>query len=147
LVPAVMTAFLVESYAALSRDPNDLMIILLQQVALQLATNSYPSVNAVRVNVLWLASSTPSLVSASYGILVKQWLHNYLARKYTSPQARLRVRHFRNPGPEHWKVFEIATKLLLLLQPALALLLIGLCIFTAEVHSSIGHTTVPVVAG
>ncbi|KAI0093088.1 hypothetical protein BDY19DRAFT_407332 [Irpex rosettiformis] len=106
-----------------------------------------PTVNAIRVNVLWFASLTLSLVSASFGILVKQWLREYLAGEYTSPQARLRIRHFRTPGLDHWKVFEIAAILPLLLQLSLALFLIGLCFFTADVHDTIGHTTLPLVAG
>jgi hypothetical protein len=87
------------------------------------------------------------LVSASFAILVKQWLREYLAGDYTSPQARLRIRHFRNPGLADWKVFEIAAILPLLLQVSLALFLIGLCFFTFDVHSAIGHTTIPLVAG
>ncbi|KAI0691117.1 hypothetical protein BC835DRAFT_133037 [Cytidiella melzeri] len=167
LFSAVLSAFLVESYQGLQQDPMEVMVALMQQVALQ--TYSYslnagflnstvpplsqqtlfafqPSVNAVRVNVLWFASLTLSLISASFGILVKQWLREYLAGDYTSPQARLRVRHYRNPGLDNWKVFEIAAILPLLLQLSLALFFIGLCIFTADVHSTIGHTTLPLVA-
>jgi hypothetical protein len=160
-----MAAFLVESYQNLRQDPTDLIILLMQQVTTQ--THSYvltgtslnstapplsqlptftPSVNAIRVNVLWFASLTLSLVSASFAILVKQWLREYLAGDYTSPQARLRIRHFRNPGLAHWSVFEIAAVLPLLLQLSLALFLIGLCFFTSEVHRTIGHTTIPLVA-
>lgn len=161
-----MTAFLVESYQSLTQDPTQVMILLMQQLASQ--TQSYslnngfvnstaqpmqtipvftPSVNAIRVNVLWFASLTLSLVSASFSILVKQWLREYLSGEYTSPQARLRIRHFRNPGLGHWKVFEIAAVLPLLLQLSLGLFLIGLCFFTADIHETIGHTTLPLVAG
>ena len=164
-----MTAFLVESYHNLSPDPTQVMIMLMRQVASQ--THSYslnngflnstasplpptlsdsdfhPTANAVRVNVLWFASLTLSLVSASFSILVKQWLREYLAGDYTSPQARLRIRHFRYPGLEHWKVFEIAATIPLLLQLSLALFLVGLCFFTADVHDTVGHTTLPLVAG
>lgn len=106
-----------------------------------------PSLNAIRVNVLWFASLLLGLMSASFGILVKQWLREYLAGEYTSSQARLRVRHFRNPGLADWKVFEVAAVLPVVLQLALALFFVGLCFFTADVHSSIGHTTIPLVAG
>ncbi|KAI0705168.1 hypothetical protein BC835DRAFT_1261449, partial [Cytidiella melzeri] len=166
LFSAVMTAFLVESYQSLSPDPSDVMIALMQQMVLQ--THSYtftngllnstaplnlkppefqPTLNAVRVNILWFASLVLSLISASFGILVKQWLREYLAGEYTSPHARLRVRHFRNPGLADWKVFEIAGLLPLMLQLALALFLIGLCFFTADIHATVGHTTLPLVAG
>jgi hypothetical protein len=161
-----MTAFLVESYQNLRQDPTDVMIHLMQQFTTQ--TQSYvlngsflnstappppqlpiftPSVNAIRINVLWFASLTLSLASASFAILVKQWLREYLAGDYTSPQARLRIRHFRNPGLAHWYVFEIAAVIPLLLQLSLALFLVGLCFFTFEVHKTVGYTTIPLVAG
>lgn len=162
-----MTSFLIESYQNLRQSSMDLVVILLQQLVRQTGTYSInndflnstsvaiepmipafePTTNAVRVNVLWFASLVLSLVSASFGILVKQWLREYLAGEYTSPQARLRIRHFRNPGLEHWKVFEIAAILPVLLQLSLALFLIGLCFFTLDVHDTIGHTTLPLVAG
>ncbi|KAI0759902.1 hypothetical protein BC629DRAFT_1295186, partial [Irpex lacteus] len=163
LFSAVMTAFLVESYKNLSPDPTMIQTQLLQQIAAQSSSRSpntttasptftttsdfQPSRNAIRVNVLWFTSLTLSLVSASLAILVKQWLREYLAGEYTSPQAHLRIRHFRAPGLRHWKVFELAATVPLLLQICLALFLIGLCFFTADVHSSIGHTTLPLVAG
>lgn len=106
-----------------------------------------PPKNAVRVNVLWFASLTLSLVSASLAILVKQWLREYLSGDHTSPQVLLRVRHFRIPGFRAWGVFEIAAVVPLLQQICLALFLIGLCFFTADVHSDIGYTTLPIVVG
>ncbi|KAI0697980.1 hypothetical protein BC835DRAFT_1269621, partial [Cytidiella melzeri] len=155
LFSGALTAFLVESYQTLLQDPMDTIILLLQQIASQNNSTTAPPIsqpafqptkNAIRVNVLWFGSFTLALVSASFAILVKQWLREYLSGEYTSPQARLRVRHFRNPGLDDWKVFEITAILPLLLQLSLALFLIGLCFFTAEVHSTIGHTTIPLVA-
>ncbi len=135
----------------------------MQQISLQLANPSNqplnisisgavpptfePSANDIRVNVLWFASLTFSLMTASFAILVKQWLREYLAVEYPSPQARLRIRHHRYPELLRWKVFEIAALLPLLQQLALALFFIGLCYFTASVHESVGHTTLPLVAG
>ncbi|KAI0699582.1 hypothetical protein BC835DRAFT_540082 [Cytidiella melzeri] len=165
----VMTAFLAKSYEGLTSDPNDIVIMLLEQVAFQ--THSYvisagflnstapplfnalpvfqPPVNAIRINVLWTASLTLSLISASFGILVKHWLREYLVGNYyaSSQVYHLRVRHSRKSSLEDWKMYEIAGVLPLLIQFSLALFLIGLCFFTAEVHSSVGHTTLPLVAG
>ncbi|KAI0085040.1 hypothetical protein BDY19DRAFT_897285, partial [Irpex rosettiformis] len=167
LFSAVLTAFLVQSYQTLQQDPMDTVVSLLQQIALQTSSfvvtstflNStvpspgtdtslafHPSLNAQRINILWFASLVISLSTASFGIVVKQWLREYLAGDYTSPQARLRIRHFRYPGLERWKVFEIAAVLPLFLQISLALFLVGLCYFTAEVHNSIGRTTLPLVS-
>ncbi|PSS37998.1 hypothetical protein PHLCEN_2v181 [Hermanssonia centrifuga] len=161
-----MTAFLIESYKNLSEDPTTTTNMLLQQISSQ--TNSYsihdgflnstarsttspqpfePSLAALRVNILWFASLIFSLATASFSMLVKQWLREYMAGEFTSPQARLRVRQFRHPALSHWKVFEIAAILPILLQLSLGLFFLGLCFFTWSVHPSIGRTTTPLVAG
>ena len=106
-----------------------------------------PSGSVVGTNVLWFASLTLSLISASLGILVKQWLRHYLAGDYSSPQARLRVRHIRYPTLSSWKVFEFAAAIPVLLQVSLALFFVGLCLFSAHIDNSIGYTTLPLVAG
>lgn len=166
LFSAVLTAFVIESYKLLQQDNSDVMVRLLQQIvdqtssyrlvdnqlnssapSLLAATPFRPPAFAVQVNVLWFASLTISLMTASFGMLVKQWLREYMAVDYISPQARLRARHFRHPGIRDWKVFEIAALLPVLLQVALAFFFLGLCLFTWSVHSSIGHTTVPLVSG
>ncbi|EKM61800.1 uncharacterized protein PHACADRAFT_85211, partial [Phanerochaete carnosa HHB-10118-sp] len=93
LFSAVMTAFLIESYQLLDEDPSDVVTRLLERLVDQ--TESYQLVNgslysragpraksppfspppsAIHVNVLWFASLMFSLITASYGMLVKQWL-------------------------------------------------------------------------
>lgn len=105
------------------------------------------SSSLILVNVLWFASLTLSLVAASFGMIVKHWLREYLTYNNPSPQARLRVRRSREPSMESWKVFEIAAALPFLLQLALALFFAGLCIFTISVHTTVGNTTSALVAG
>lgn len=161
-----MSAFIVESYQTLLPDNSDTIVRLLERISAQ--TQSYrlaqgylkstapplpslplfePSRAAIIVNALWFSSLIVSLITASFGMLVKQWLREYLAGGYVSAQARLRVRHYRRPGLETWKVFEIAALLPVLLQFALALFFIGLCVFTLCIHPTIGHTAVPLVGG
>ncbi|KAI0344878.1 hypothetical protein BDW22DRAFT_1326608, partial [Trametopsis cervina] len=106
-----------------------------------------PSINAIRINDLWAASLVISLATASFGILVKQWLREYMKFVTSFPQGRLRIRNFRRAGLETWKVLTIAACLPLLLQLALGLFFIGLCFYTAELHSSVRNTTLPLVAG
>ncbi|CAL1702774.1 unnamed protein product [Somion occarium] len=167
LFSAIMTTLLVESYKTLQQDPADATLKVLEHISQQL--NSFtinnttslvnnaippfmllpsfnPSVSAICTNVAWFASLIISLVVASFGMLVKQWLREFLAGEYTSPQARLRIRCFRYPGLAQWRVFEIVAILPLLLQLALALFLIGLCFFTSSVHPSIAWTSVPLIA-
>ncbi|KAJ3546211.1 hypothetical protein NM688_g5540 [Phlebia brevispora] len=168
LFSAVLTAFVIESYQSLSPDPMAPVIHLLGRIADQ--TQSYtissntinstfrpdplhvarafePPLSAVRVNQLWFASLAITLITASFAMLVKQWLREYLAMDYTSPHERLRARQFRHPGLAAWKVFEIAGLLPLLLQLALGLFFLGMCIFTWTVNSGVGKGSTVLVGG
>lgn len=166
LFSAVLSAFVVESHKLLLPDNSDVVVQLLQQVVDQSRSyrvegtwfNStapylaapvpfHPGTYAIQVNVLWFASLTISLMAASFGILVKQWLREYMAMECISPQARLRTRHFHYSGIRDWKVFEIAAILPLLLQLALACFFVGLCFFSLSVHRSVGKTIIPLVCG
>ena len=155
LLSAVTASFLVESYKSLQPDPNDLTNQLLAQILAQLAGNNPPRTTsfqspiwAIRVNTLWIASLIFSIMTASLGILVKQWLKEFLAANdvATSPQAHLRIRFFRYPGLKSWKVFEFVAMLPMLLQLALGLFLLGLCFFTSSIHVSIRYTSLPLVS-
>lgn len=142
------------------------MIALLRQISLQTsnytfvagsltsvvmphppASTFHPTVAAIRVNVCWFASLILSLSAASFGMLVQQWLREYLYIDRTVPQERVRIRHFRSRGLEAWRLFEIAAVLPLILQISLALFFAGLCFFSASVHSSIGNATLLLVCG
>lgn len=107
----------------------------------------HPTENAIRVAALWHASLIISLSTASFGILVKQWLRHYMNFVTSSPRGRLRVRSFRRKGLEQWQVLGIASLLPFLLQVALLLFFVGLCYYTADVHNTVRNTTVPLVAG
>ncbi|KAI0345114.1 hypothetical protein BDW22DRAFT_999843 [Trametopsis cervina] len=168
LFSAAITAFLVDSYEALLPNQGSETLLVLRHIAQQndiiIAQN--PSANTtnldalppassspfadvtsslVIVNILWFASLLVSLIAASFGMLVKQWLREYLAVNNPSAQARLRVRQYREPSLSTWKVFEIAAALPFLLQLALGLFFAGLCLFTASVHSAVGRTTTTIV--
>lgn len=157
----MLTAFLIESYKNLSVNETE---SLLRQMVFQTANyrfnNGYlnttfdPSLlpafqtatSDIRVNVCWFASLLLSLSSASFGILVKQWLREFLAIDPIGPQDRIRIRDARIRGVADWKLFQIATFLPVLLQISLVLFFVGLCFFTAAVHPSIGNTTLFLVS-
>ncbi|GJE90548.1 hypothetical protein PsYK624_066890 [Phanerochaete sordida] len=166
LYSAVLSAFNIESYTALQPNPNDQMIGLLERIAVQ--TQSYTitssSINstaqpssppplfvapiwALRVNGLWFASLIISLAAASLSMLVKQWLREFVAVQYRTPQQRLRAHQYRKAGLDKWKVFEIAAVLPMLLQISLGLFFIGLCVFTSQVDERMGLTSIPLVSG
>ncbi|EIN09984.1 hypothetical protein PUNSTDRAFT_40355, partial [Punctularia strigosozonata HHB-11173 SS5] len=93
LFSAVLTAFIIESYKFLQRDPDDTTAALLLQISLQLSSFSVngsfmdsthpikaqlPPLQmprgAVRINTFWFSSLVLSLISALVCILLKQWL-------------------------------------------------------------------------
>ncbi|KAI0821136.1 hypothetical protein BC629DRAFT_428522 [Irpex lacteus] len=166
LYSAVLAAFVVVSYTQLQEDTAAESLKALRTLTQQTAVgctildghpvNStavpasplplfQPSVAAIRVNVLWFASLVVSLSTASFAILVKQWLRAYLAFTSSSPQGQLRVRQFRREGLKVWKVFAIASILPVLLQVSLALFFIGLCFFSSNINPTLGDTIVPLV--
>ncbi|KAJ3530296.1 hypothetical protein NM688_g7731 [Phlebia brevispora] len=162
LYSAILTAFLIESYKNLQPDDKK---DLLRQIAGQTANYSFsggylnstynPSqvkpfevaISDIRVNVCWFASLILSLSTASFGILVRQWLREYITIDRTAPEERVRIWHYRSKGLEDWSLFEITALLPVLLQIAFALFFVGLCFFTAAVHSSIGTTSIVGVSG
>ena len=100
-----------------------------------------PPTSAVRINSLWFSSLILALISASLGMLVKQWLREYLTGRFTSPQERVRVRHYRYEGLKRWRVFDIAAVLPLLLQIALILFFVGLSDFLRQLDTIVGWVT------
>ncbi|KAK7677502.1 hypothetical protein QCA50_019508 [Cerrena zonata] len=159
LFSAVLSAFIIETYPNLQENSGDTNTRVLTQISSQLAslsiTNNFvnstkpsytpspfiPPATFVRINTLWSCSLVISLITASFGILVKQWLHEYMAQATQTPLYRLRVRFFRSEGLEKWHVFELAAALPLLLQVALLLFFIGLSEFLRELNPVVGWTT------
>lgn len=157
LFSAVLTAFNVESYKSLAQDSSDTSAAALLQISHQLASlrsnatvpdtleQAYtipkfiPSSPAVLINILWFSSLVLSLISASLGMLVKQWLREYLTAEYTSPKERIRLRYYKyRQGLIKWRVFEIAALPQLLLQLSLILFFTGLSVFLLQLHPIVG---------
>ncbi|KAK7677474.1 hypothetical protein QCA50_019587 [Cerrena zonata] len=152
LFSAVITAFIIESYKTLQQQPEDTTNQILLQLSAQLAsltlsgnfanstipaftTPSFiPARLSVLVNTLWLLSLVFALITASLGILVKQWLHELMARDTQDPRQQVKIRFFREVGVQRWQVFEIAAALPLLLQLALLLFFVGLSAFLHDLN-------------
>ena len=100
---------------------------------------------AVLVNILWFLSLVVALMTASLGILVKQWFHELLSYKTHDPKERLKIRFFREAGLERWKVHAIASSLPLLLQLALLLFFIGLALFLLQQDPVVAWVTTVVM--
>ncbi len=70
-------------------------------------TNFTPATTDVWVNGLWFTSLSLSLATALVAVLVKQWLHHYLALPSGTPQERSHVRQYRYGGFQKWHVLVI----------------------------------------
>ena len=92
----------------------------------------------VLVNSFWFVSLICSVITASVGIFVKQWLRDYLNINCSSSEEWVRVRQVRNESAHRWKVFELSDFLPLLLQLALLLFLIGLALFLMSINVVVG---------
>ncbi|KAK7693017.1 hypothetical protein QCA50_002582 [Cerrena zonata] len=152
LFSAVITAFIIESYRTLQQQPEDTTNQILLRLSTQLDSFSVsgnfvnstipsftpspfiPARFAVLINTLWLLSLVVALITASLGILVKQWLHELMARDTQDPRQQVKLRFFREIGVQRWQVFEIAAALPLLLQLALLLFFIGLSAFLHDLN-------------
>ena len=134
-----MTAFNVEAYKLLQEDPEETSAAILKQISAQLAANSgstpvpklscppfQPDARSIRINTLWFASLVLSLVSASIGILTKQWLREYISNTASSARENSRIRQLRYEGFVRWRIPLTIALLPILLQIALALFFIGL---------------------
>ncbi|OSD08781.1 hypothetical protein PYCCODRAFT_1401530 [Trametes coccinea BRFM310] len=166
LFSAVLTAFNIESYKLLQQQPEDATVAILAQISAQLnsyATNANfanttrptspaslappfeTSALAVRLNTLWFSALVCSLLSASLGLLVKQWLREYLAGSSNVSRESIRIRQYRYEGLRRWRVPEIILFLPMLLQLSLVLFFIGLVDLLWSLHPVVA-TVVSVIA-
>ncbi|KAK0227825.1 hypothetical protein IW262DRAFT_1233697, partial [Armillaria fumosa] len=88
-----------------------------------------PATIDVWVNRLWFTSLFLSLTTALVAVLVKQWLHHYVALPSGTPRDRSFTRQFPYAGFQKWHVQVIIGLLPVLMHLALAIFLVGLVIF------------------
>ncbi|KAJ3482284.1 hypothetical protein NLI96_g7068 [Meripilus lineatus] len=165
LFSAVIITLVVEASRLLQRDQAEATTIVLLHISQQLSSfavagnptfmNSTtipavlppftPDTKSKWVNALWLAALVLSLITASLGMLVKQWFREYLTGIFVAPREHCRVRYFRRVGLLWYKVPEIAGFLPLLLQLALILFFAGLVIYIRIILPSIGWHVIALI--
>ncbi|KAK0459899.1 hypothetical protein IW261DRAFT_1578227 [Armillaria novae-zelandiae] len=150
LFSAVVTSFVAQTSQNLQADYSQVSASLLfEMVLIQRAiangssldnvpvsspnpfTEFTPATTDVWVNGLWFMSLSLSLATASVAVLVKQWLHHYLALPSGTPQQRSRVRQFHYGGFQKWHVLIIIGLLPVLMHLALGIFFVGLTVFLA----------------
>uniref|UniRef100_A0A8H7XLN3 DUF6535 domain-containing protein n=1 Tax=Psilocybe cubensis TaxID=181762 RepID=A0A8H7XLN3_PSICU len=116
LFSAVVTTFIAKSYKNLQADPNDTIIALLSQIALQAerSLNStavrlepenpfVPTQSSIRVNVFWFLSLVLSLATVVIGIVSLQWLRGHQSYEPDlSPRTKYALFNMRADGLKAW---------------------------------------------
>ncbi|KAJ7574389.1 hypothetical protein C8J56DRAFT_757539, partial [Mycena floridula] len=156
LFSAVVTAFIIESYKNLSRNSDDVIILMLYQVSQQLAAlgNSSPAGtvqspfelpafipprSAIFTNLCWFLSLGLSLACTLIAILIRQWASDYIhaIERRQAAEKRARIRAFLFQGVENSKVGAIVEGVPLLLHASLFLFLFGLVEFIRPINQVI----------
>ncbi|RPD74975.1 hypothetical protein L226DRAFT_508609 [Lentinus tigrinus ALCF2SS1-7] len=163
LFSAVVTAFNIEAYKLLQPDPAQITVQLLQDISQQLAlargenASSIPAdlagrlptspvVQCIRFNILWFSSLVCALFAALLGMMVKQWLREYMAAILFSSRHSVRLRQHRYEGLIAWHVPKILAFLPILLEVSLILFFAGLVDFLWLLQSTVATVVTCLVA-
>ena len=153
LFSAILTAFLVQTYQMLQPSAADTASellaannrLLVQGFSAVLTQAAFvapamlaladpplftPSVPARWINSLFFVSLVLSLAAALFGILVKQWVREYMQwnSPLASPRENVLIRQFRFEAWEAWKVATVISAVPALLEIAMIFFLIGMII-------------------
>ncbi|KAF9024371.1 hypothetical protein BDZ89DRAFT_125488 [Hymenopellis radicata] len=104
-----------------------------------------PSRTDAWVNVLWYTSLALSLTTALMAVLMKQWIHQYMAVPSGTPRDRSRIRQFRFENIEKWHVPLIIGLLPVLMHVALGVFFFGLILHVRSLNTP-GAALVSVIA-
>ncbi|KAK7043848.1 hypothetical protein VNI00_008013 [Paramarasmius palmivorus] len=158
LFSGVVTSFLIDSYHKLEEDPEDKMVVLLEQLvsfqrdpSLALVTDPIspfqPDASMIRINCFWFLSLTFSITSALYGLLCKQWIREFDRDTPTSTAAEsLALRQLRRDSFEKWQVPAFMAALPILLEIAVILFFVGILDLLWGLHRTPFIVTMTVVA-
>ncbi|KAK0493086.1 hypothetical protein EDD18DRAFT_430471 [Armillaria luteobubalina] len=92
-------------------------------------TKFTPTTTDIWANRLWFTSISISLATALVAVLVKQWLHHYIALPSGTPRERSHVRQYRYGGFQKWHVLVTVELLPVLMHLALGIFFVGLTVF------------------
>ncbi|KAK0503529.1 hypothetical protein EDD18DRAFT_1040630, partial [Armillaria luteobubalina] len=148
LFSAVVTTFVVQTSQSLQADYTEMSAnLLFEMINIQWALASGASLDTIAtsplnpnvtfiasttsvwVNGLWFTSLALSLTTALVSVLVKQWLHHYMALPSGTPHERSLLQQFRFTGLQKWHVLIIIGLLPVLMHTTLAIFFVGLVIF------------------
>ncbi|KAK7043309.1 hypothetical protein R3P38DRAFT_3439864 [Favolaschia claudopus] len=152
LFSAILTAFLIESYQALTPNSGDEMKAVLIQISAQLSGIANQSsvdlpmpesfvtpTSSLVCNLLWFISLGLSLSSALIATLVEQWARDfkYKTERRSAPVVRARLYSYFYYGLKRFDMHAVVDIIPLLLHASLVLFLAGLVAFLVPVNKAV----------
>ncbi|CCA74616.1 hypothetical protein PIIN_08568 [Serendipita indica DSM 11827] len=145
LFSAITTAFIIETYKDLKREPEAKSEQLLQAILERNWTQPSPGFSldsftaehhAVVTNTLFFLSLSISLVAALGAILVKQWARKVFVdiKKIEASRERARNYLIRKRDVEYWRIPEVVALVPMLLHVALAVFFVGLIFWLKRIN-------------
>ncbi|KAK0196853.1 hypothetical protein F5146DRAFT_1129660 [Armillaria mellea] len=161
LFSAVVTTFVAQTSQSLQVDYTEMSAnLLFEMINIQCAIASGTSLDTIApsplnpntlfiasttsiwVNGLWFTSLALSLTTALVSVLVKQWLHHYMALPSGTPREQSLLQQFQFAGLQKWHVLVIIGLLPVLMHTALAIFFVGLVIFLGPLQDAIAGVVV-----
>ncbi|KAG8753549.1 hypothetical protein FRC14_005940 [Serendipita sp. 396] len=146
---AVLITLIVDSKTLLKQDNTDVLVDAVVFLMNNLANGTHqpysppkfrPSTRSILVNCFFFASLCLSIATALAAVLAMQWVTDYGAvtrRAGSTPEERVKRRHFRYQGGLDWKVDTIIGALPIALHLSVLLFFVGLIVWMWDVHHSV----------
>ncbi|KAG8826219.1 hypothetical protein FRC17_008318 [Serendipita sp. 399] len=146
---AVLITLIVDSKALLEQDKTEVLVDAVVFLMNNLANGTHrpydppkfqPTTQSILVNCFFFASLCLSIATALAAVLAMQWVTDYGAvtrRAGSTPEERVKRRHFRYQGGQDWKMDAIIGALPIALHLSVLLFFVGLIVWMWDVHHSV----------
>ncbi|KAG8833278.1 hypothetical protein FRC18_003907 [Serendipita sp. 400] len=146
---AVLVTLIVDSKMLLEQDNADVLVDAIIFLINDLANGTHrpytppkfqPSTRSILVNCSFYASLCLSIATALGAVLAMQWVTDYGAvtrRAGSTPDERVKRRHFRYQGGQDWKMETIVGALPICLHLSVVLFFVGLIVWMWDIHHSV----------
>ncbi|KAG8812823.1 hypothetical protein FRC19_002869 [Serendipita sp. 401] len=146
---AVLVTLIVDSKMLLEQDNTDVLVDAIIFLINDLANGTHrpytppkfqPSTRSILVNCSFYASLCLSIATTLGAVLAMQWVTDYGAvtrRAGSTPEERVKRRHFRYQGGQDWKMDTIVGALPICLHLSVVLFFVGLIIWMWDIHHSV----------
>ncbi|KAG8829327.1 hypothetical protein FRC17_006750 [Serendipita sp. 399] len=146
---AVLITLIVDSKRLLEQDKTEVLVDAVVFLMNNLANGTHrpyeppkfqPTTQSILVNCFFFASLCLSITTALAAVLAMQWVTDYGAvtrRAGSTPEERVKRRHFRYQGGQEWRMDTIIGALPIVLHLSVLLFFVGLIVWMWDVHHSV----------